>query len=416
MFEINLIKDFFKREVKFLGIERELEIARKPKINKIISIIGPRRAGKTWYFYFLFQKEKNPMYVNFEDIAFKYLEPKEFFEILKIFSEIKYEPKTLFFDEVQNLKNWSTLVRSLYDRNFKIFITGSSSKLLPREISTELRGRTLSYLLLPFSFSEFLKAKNFRPETEIFEKRGSLLKLLRTYLKEGGFPEVVLSENKEKILREYFNEIFYKDFVERHKIKSLEFGRFLFEFCFQNFSKEISFRKIKNFFKKSISDTTLYEYVEKLQDTLSVFFLERYEKSVYLRKSWPKKIYVCDLGLATILGFEGDIGKRMENVVFLELLRRTNKKPLMEIFYWRDSQEREVDFVIKEGLRIKQLIQVSFASDRNEINEREIKSLLKASELLKTKNLLCITWDYEGVEAIGRKKIKFLPLWKWLLS
>ena len=413
MFEISLVKDFFKRKIKFEGVKRDLKI---PKINKIISIIGPRRAGKTWYFYFLFQKEENPMYVNFEDIAFKYLEPKEFFEILKIFSEIKYEPKTLFFDEVQNLKNWSTLVRSLYDRGFKIFVTGSSSKLLPKEISTELRGRTLSYLLLPFSFSEFLGTKNFKPEADIFEKRGTLLKLLHAYLKEGGFPEVVFSENKEKILREYFNEIFYKDFVERHRIKSLEFGRFLFEFCFQNFSKEISFRKIKNFFGKNISDTTLYEYIEKLQDTLSVFFLEKYEKSVYLRKSWPKKIYVCDLGLSNILGFEEDIGKRMENAVFLELLRRTNKKPLMEIFYWKDYQKREVDFVIKEGLKIKQLIQVSYASDRNEINEREIKALLKASELLNCKNLLFITWDYENLEKIGRKKIKFLPLWKWLLG
>ena len=221
---------------------------------------------------------------------------------------------------------------------------------------------------------------------------------------------------EQKILREYFNEIFYKDFVERHEIKSLEFGRFLFEFCFQNFSKEISFRKIKNFFKKSVSDTTLYEYMEKLQDTLSVFFLEKYEKSIYLRKSWPRKIYVCDLGLANILGFEGDIGKRMENTVFLELLRRTNKKPLMEIFYWKDYQQREVDFVVKEGLKVRQLIQVTYANAKDEIEEREIRGLIKASELLKCKDLLCITWDYEALERIKGRKIRFLPLWKWLLN
>ena len=127
-------------------------------------------------------------------------------------------------------------------------------------------------------------------------------------------------------------------------------------------------------------------------------------------------MYIADTGTSIPLGFSGDIGKRMENVVFLELLRRSNKKPLMEIFYWKDYQQREVDFVIKEGLKVKQLIQVSYASDRNEINEREIKSLLKASELLNCKNLLCITWDYEDVEKIKGKKIKFVPLWKWLLS
>ena len=127
------------------------------------------------------------------------------------------------------------------------------------------------------------------------------------------------------------------------------------------------------------------------------------------------KIYISDTGLASnLVRFSSDIGKFMENLVFLEL-KKKELNNIFEIFYWKDYQQREVDFVIKEGLKIKQLIQVSFASDRNEINEREIKSLLKASELLKTKNLLCITWDYENIEVIKRKKIKFLPLWKWLL-
>jgi len=127
------------------------------------------------------------------------------------------------------------------------------------------------------------------------------------------------------------------------------------------------------------------------------------------------KIYISDTGLASnLVRFSSDIGKFMENLVFLEL-KKKELNNIFEIFYWKDYQQREVDFVIKEGLKIKQLIQVSFASDRNEINEREIKSLLKASELLKTKNLLCITWDYENIEVINKKKIKFLPLWKWLL-
>jgi predicted AAA+ superfamily ATPase len=111
-------------------------------------------------------------------------------------------------------------------------------------------------------------------------------------------------------LSEYFNEIFYKDFVERHKIKSIEFGRFLFEFSFQNFSKEISLRKIKSFFGRNISEKTLYDYVEKLQDTLAVFLVDKYSKSIYIRKSWPRRIYVCDLGISKVLGFSEDIKKR----------------------------------------------------------------------------------------------------------
>ena len=417
MIKENLIKDFLAREIKFEGIERELKIDLTER--KIISLVGPRRAGKTWYFYYMFSKLQFPMYVNFEDIAFRDLSPEEFFEVIKIFSELKYPPKTLLLDEIQNLEDWNVLVRSLYDRGFKIFITGSSSKLLPKEISTELRGRTLTYLLLPFSFREFLKAKKNKPQIEVFEERGILLKFLKEYLTYGGFPEVVLSQNKERILKEYMEEIFYKDFVERHKIRSLEFGRFLFEFCFQNFSKEISFKKVKNFFGKNISDTTLYSYVGKLQDTLAIFFVERFEKSLYLRKSSPRKVYVVDVGPSTILRFEEDFSRRMENVVFLELLRQTNINPLVEIYYWKDSSQYEVDFVVKEGMRVKKLIQVTYANSFDEVKKREIRALLRAKEVLNCEDLVIITWDYEDEKVcfwFGKEgKIKFVPLWKFLL-
>ena len=208
MIKENLVKDFFVRQIRFDGIRRELEVSLTEK--KIISLVGPRRAGKTWYFYYLFQKVPSPIYINLEDIAFRNLSPEEFFEVIKIFSEIKYPPKTLLLDEVQNLKDWSVLIRSLYDRGFKIFITGSSSKLLPKEVSTQLRGRTLTYILLPFSFREFLKTKKTKPQIEMFEERGVLLGFLREYLIYGGFPEVVLSQNKERILKEYLEEIFTK--------------------------------------------------------------------------------------------------------------------------------------------------------------------------------------------------------------
>ena len=109
------------------------------------------------------------------------------------------------------------------------------------------------------------------------------------------------------------------------------------------------------------------------------------------------------------------MGKKMENTVFLELLRKTNKNPLLNFYYWKDSQGREVDFVIKQGSRVKQLIQVTYASSKNEIDKRELRALLKASELLKCKDLLVITWDYEATEQIKGKQVKFIPLWKWLL-
>jgi len=415
MIKKDLIQDFFLKERKAEGIERDLKVP--TDIDKVISIVGPRRAGKSWYLYLLSNKLKNTMYASFDDIAFRGIEKEEFFDVIKIHSELKYAPSVIMLDEVQAIEGWQILVRSLLDRGYRIFITGSSSKVLPKEISTELRGRTLTYLLLPFSFKEFNKKEKLT-ELHTYEGKGQMLKALKEYLTWGGYPEVVLckdEKNKEKILSEYFNEIFYKDFVERHKIKSLEFGRFLFEFSFQNFSKETSLKKIKSFFGKNISDKTLYEYVEKLQDTLTVFFVGRYSKSVYERQSWPKKIYVCDVGISKVLGFSEDIGKRMENCVYLELLRRKNEKPLTEIYYWKDQFGKEVDFVVKNGIKIEQLIQVCYETTE-EVIDREIKSLLKASKELACKNLTILTWDYEGEKIHEGRKIKLIPLWKWLLS
>ena len=408
MISKSLVEDYFFQNFEFRGVQRELKIG---KSEKIVSVVGPRRAGKTWYFYSLLPRYPNPMYINFEDIAFRNMQVEEFFELIKMFTEMKYAPKTLFLDEVQVLQGWETLLRSLHDRGYRIFVTGSSSKLLSREIATQLRGRTITYLLLPFSFSEFIKAKNAQIDMHTFEGRGKLLKMLREYIEHGSYPEVIFSGEKERILREYFTEIFYRDFVERHKIKSIEFGKFLFEFAFQNFSKEISMRKIKKFFGKNISDTTLYGYVNKLMDTLTVFFLDKYSPSVYIRNSWPKKIYVCDIGISKILEHSSDIGHKMENLVYLEMLRRTNINSLTSIYFYKSKSGEEVDFIVKEGTNINECIQVTYASGKDEIERRELKALTKADEELKCKKKIVITWDYEE-----EGEIKYIPLWKWLLT
>jgi len=415
MMRRELIEDFFSREIVFRGVERELNVLSCGEVGKVVSVIGPRRVGKTWYFYSLIGKLSNPMYVNFEDIAFRNIEVEDFFNIIKIFTELKYNPKSILLDEIQVLRGWSVLVRSLHDRGYRVFVTGSSSKLLPMEISTELRGRTMSYILLPFSFREFLKAKGGVVDVHTFEGRGVILRFLKEFLLYGSYPEVVLSLDKDRILREYFNEIFYRDFVERHGIKSIEFGRFLFEFSFQNFSREISLRKIRDYFGKRVSDTTLYDYVDKLQETLNIFFVERFSESIYKRRSWPRKIYVCDTGISRIIRLSEDMGRLMENSVFLELLRKRNYDPLIEIYYWRDVRG-EVDFIVKSGLDVRELIQVTYASSRDEIDAGEIKSLVKIGELLNCRNLIIITWDYEDKLKLDNNVINLIPMWKWLIK
>jgi hypothetical protein len=423
MLNKRLVKDYLIKESgrdlsKIIERELKVDIIR----DKAICIIGPRRAGKTYFLYKLRERFPTFLHVNFENIAFKGFRIEEIYDLISLFVELFGEkPQAIFLDEVQMIQNWETLVRSLLDsEEYFVFVSGSSSKLLSKEIATQLRGRSISYFLLPFSLREFLKAKQIAFKKPLMiEEEGKIKREVLEYLKWGGYPEVVLKNNRERILREYFNTILYNDFVERFKIENIGLAKFLFEFMFQNFSKEMSGRKILNFLRTRVEKfgkNTVYDYLNKLPETLSVFFIERVSKSTYVRKSWPKKVYVCDTGIATAIGFSEDIGKRMENIVFLELLRETNKNPLTEIYYWRDYQQHEVDFVVKEGINVNKLIQVTYASARDEIEKREIRSLLKASEQLKCKNLLCITWDYEASEEIKEKKIKFIPLWKFLLN
>nr|QNO52176.1 hypothetical protein LFOEMHHC_00002 [Methanosarcinales archaeon ANME-1 ERB6] len=419
------IEDWYGKELPLL-LPRELKTAQIE--GKVTCIVGPRRAGKTYYFFQLMKPVKEvSLYLDFEDSALLTVKFDEVQEIANLFTEITgKEPRYIFLDEIQNLDKWETAVRTLLDRTpYNIFVTGSSSKLLSREIATQLRGRSLTYVLLPFSFSEFLNAKNVELKNVFTQVEQARIKnYLRDYLELGGFPEVVLKEDlREKILKEYFDTIFFRDFVERHELKSLGIARFIFSFVFQNFASEISVNKIVNYLKsegKKFGKNTIYSYVEKLQDTQAVFFVNRISGKIYVKESWPRKAYICDPGISTIFRFSEDIGKLMENAVFLELKRKQNENPLLEIYYYRDYQQREVDFVLKRGLAVEQLIQVTYASDRAGIDKREAEALLKVSSELKCKNLTIITWDYEGELALTvenkHKQINCIPLWKWLIK
>ena len=419
------IEDWYGKELPLL-LPRELKTAQIE--GKVTCIVGPRRAGKTYYFFQLMKPVKEvSLYLDFEDSALLTVKFDEVQEIANLFTEITgKEPRYIFLDEIQNLDKWETAVRTLLDRTpYNIFVTGSSSKLLSREIATQLRGRSLTYVLLPFSFSEFLNAKNVELKNVFtLVEQARIKSYLRDYLELGGFPEVVLKEDlREKILKEYFDTIFFRDFVERHELKSLGIARFIFSFVFQNFASEISVNKIVNYLKsegKKFGKNTVYSYVEKLQDTQAVFFVNRISGKIYVKESWPRKVYVCDSGISTIFRFSEDMGKLMENAVFLELKRRQNENPWLEIYYYRDYQQREVDFVLKRGLAVEQLIQVTYASDRAGIGKREAEALLKVSSEFKCKNLTIITWDYEGELALTvenkHKQINCIPLWKWLIE
>jgi len=420
MYDESLVVEYFERirERKINCIERELNI--KNIENKAISIVGPRRSGKTYLLLNKYLSNKdNSIYINFESIEFLDIKPEEILNIVSLY-ESKYNVKinTIFLDEIQNLENWNRLVRTLIDRGYNIYLTGSSSRLLPKELLTELRGRTIYYILLPFSFKEFLKTKIKVSKILSISEIEKIKQYLKEYINFGGYPETIFIEDKERIIKEYYETIFYKDFIERGKIRSFNVARIIFEYLIQNFSNEISINRIKRFIENQFNintKNTIFSYLDKIQDTMSIFFVEKYSSKFFERKRWPRKVYLCDISFANLFS-EYDIGKRMENIVYLDLLRLINNNPLIEIYYFKDYEQHEVDFLIKENDVIKELIQVSYINNIDEIDRREIRSLIKGSNLLNCNDLKIITWDLEDKIIKDNKEIKLIPLWKWLLN
>jgi len=422
---IETIKDFQNGELPDL-IEREKKIDVDIPIRRAISIVGPRRTGKTYFMYQLIYNlirsgvEKNRLlYVNLEREPLVVCEPGDLSRLLDIFYEIYPENLKkkcyIFLDEIQNVDNWERFVRTAMDsRNLQMFISGSSSKLLSREVSTSMRGRTLCEEIYPFSFREFLLARGFKLEKYLSSSdRIKLLSLLSKYLL-GSYPEVVIYEKeREKILSEILDVTIYRDIVERYSVKNLKALRLTFTgvanspyFSVHRFSNYLNSLGIR------VSKNTIYAYLEYLSDSMILYQLRKFSKSYKKIYQTVPKLYFVDNGFLLVEGIE-DIGRFMEGVVFVEFIRK-GLKTNRDLFYYR-SNGYEVDFLIKNGKGVKQLVQVTYASDKDEIEKREIKSLIRAGDGLNCRNLLVVTWDYEDEIKVDNRIIKCVPLWKWLL-
>lgn len=416
-----LIKEF--HEMPFIGVlERDLEL---PATKKIISLVGSRRAGKTFYFYQLMKKlveasklPKNRLaYINFEDDRLLPLAVSDLNDLLEAYYEMypanKGKGIYFFFDEIQNIKNWEVFVRRLNDtEKANILVTGSSSKLLSKEIATALRGRTLTFQLFPLSFKEFLRFKKIELENdfEYSSARFKIKKAFEEYLDFGGFPEVALEEQntlKHKILNNYFEMFVYRDLVERFSVRNTVLLKNIVKFLITNLSTVFSINAYYRAVSKemAVGKDTILEYVSYLEDINLIYLLPVFSYSVKKQQLNPKKAYCVDNGLrnAVAFKFSKDEGRLAENIVFIELKRREK-----EIFYWKNKNE--VDFIIKNKDSSLEAINISYS---NEINEREIKGLKEfKEEFKKTKKSTLITKDIEKKES----GIEYIPLWKWLIT
>lgn len=407
-------------------ITREIDI--DINADKIITIAGVRRSGKTSLMFQCIKqllssgvKKSNIIYVNFENerlIAAKATD----LDNLLIAHSVAFTPEQglvyLFLDEIQNVENWDKWIRKIYDMHkYRVIITGSSSELLSIEISTALAGRNLSYIVYPFSFREFTKAKGVDDEKGSLKysiKKGLILKALDEFLEYGSFPEVTLTneaQRKLELLSSYFDAIFFRDIIKRYKLRETGDLSVFLRILASNYASYFSSTKSYNYFCSvglKVSRKTILNFLEYAIAVFFVATLEQFHKSPQKRFAKQQKTYMLDIGLSKLFG-EIDKGRALENAVFVELLRR--RKVAEIICYLKLKSGKEIDFMINE--KNPQLLQVSYDVTSPETRKREVSALEEAAKTMHLTECTIITYNYEEEEKVDGLKIKFIPFWIW---
>lgn len=396
-----------------------------PRLTNILAVVGPRRAGKTYFLYQLIRQllEKGTsreeiLFLDFEDYRLKDFEAADIDSLLTAFNRLTGRaPKYLFFDEIQHLPDWSRVLRTLHNRRKHVLVvTGSNSSLLSAEVATELRGRYEDVLLLPFSFREYLAFQKLSWDEALLHtpERGLLIGAFEDYLKFGGFPEVCLRPvpaEKRRLLQNYYDTIFYKDVLERYGIKARALFDRMMAAALSGSAETFSISAFEKQLKAaglSGSKRTLANYLGMLEEVFFLIVNEKFSFSARKRMMNPVKIYVLDTGFSLLSQeFSGNSGKRLETAVAIEFFRREEST-----FYFKGRHE--CDFILKRGTRPEEAWQVSWSvTPKNE--KREISGLLEAMSELKLKRGGVITFDQEEERRVEGKTISLIPAWKWLL-
>ncbi|MBA3602106.1 MAG: ATP-binding protein [Parachlamydiaceae bacterium] len=370
--------------------------------------IGMRRSGKT---YFLFQTMRDLiaqdisvdrlLYLNFEDDRLLPMDQKKMGELIDaLYTQQPYlhdQKCFLFLDEVQNVEGWSLVIRRLLDtKDLEIYITGSSAKLLSKEIATSLRGRSLSLEIQPYNFQEYLSAKEIslplKPfGRKVLDKYGSHL---TGFFQRGGFPGVQSLSDQERIemLQNYVEVVIFRDVVERHKVSNISLLKYFVGVLLKNAGSRFSVNKFYKDIQSQgykVGKDTLHNYLEYLEDAFLVYTVPVFTESLRTLETTPKKIYAIDNGLinATTFNLALNFGKLLENQVYLDLRRQ--KK---EIFYYTTSEGYEVDFITKDQKGVYEIIQVVWDQRDSSTYEREERALKSAEKDLGIKGRI-IDWE-----------------------
>ena len=354
-------------------------------------ISGPRRVGKSTQ-ALLMLKDRNFAYLNFDDDELLSGWDEEL--VMRLLDDVYPGYEYMLLDEVQNLRHWDLWVSKLYRRGKNLIVTGSNANMLSSEMATVLTGRYLQIEMMPFSLAETLAWKGIDINNIKEEQRIETRAVVDDYLREGGYPETVLSRAMTRsYLSTLYDAMLWKDVAKRHRVRNAADLNNLSAYLLSNFCNPLSANGVVSDLGLS-SVATAKKFMDYLREPYLFFFLPRYNKKLKLMKNAPQKVYVVDNGFVSAKAFSlsDNLGRLLENQVFVELLRRgydTDKS----LFYYRSRNDKETDFVVREGSHVKELIQVCYDMTNAKTEKREVDSIVECAGELGCDKLTIVTND-----------------------
>jgi len=415
-----------KRVIKSLILEKQNEILNVELVERPLQLeetanyvfVGLRRAGKSYLLYQHIQtliKTKqasieNILYINFEDERISSVKVEELNLFIESYNEMFDGKPIIYLDEIQNIDGWEKFARRLADSKYKVFITGSNAKMLSKEMHTTLGGRFIAKEVFPFSFSEYLTFNQITLDRnwEYGSTRPQVVKLFHDYFYFGGFAESFPLKDKRSWLNSIYQKILLGDVISRNDIRNENAIKVLVKKLAESVMQPSSLARIKNIIDSTgttISRNTLVDYLQLLEDAYLVFGISNYSDKLSDKETFKKR-YFFDNGLLNNFLFDPET-KLLENMVAIKLKQQYGD----DLFFY--NKNIEVDFFIPGEHKA---IQVSYSITDDLTKQREIKALIKLSEVYATEKMEIITWDEESTIQESEKKIEIIPVWKWLLK
>jgi predicted AAA+ superfamily ATPase len=411
--DIKVVLESIKQSGLPEAVNRDFVVP-KPAARKIVAIVGPRRAGKTYLLYQIAKARGDWYFINFEDERLD-LSTSLLGEVC---AYVSGKAGNIFLDEIDKLQKWDVALRRVSDdyRDLDFFVSSSSEELAYASLPSALRGRVLSYELLPLSFREYLMFRGVKAELRDERTVAAIKALLEEYLLFGGFPEVALETNrltKIDLLNSYFETTVTLDIAEKfgldHKLVHYV-ARMLRKRSYYSANKMLELFKTAGF---RVGKETALRMESSFAQAYYAAFVEIFSKRAKDALQYPRKPYLFDTGFVAF-GIGENWWRLYENAVYLHI--RRDKKAGEEVNYWKSADGYEVDFVVREGEKVGKLVQVCYDIENEDTKKRELRGLVKAAKEFGVTECTIVTKDFKGEEGMDGARVTYVPLWEYLLS